>query len=201
LKVKDTKKKVNINNGKKTIHPKSLSYESVTKSNVKKILNLKENFPNLLAKKIKEIHRMVNNTNRKKSKVTITMKGSLCQQIIIPMNSENIYKVLSKLSDYVTNFNRLLRNIKSNTTADFIRLDSRDIIITMNNVAIQSDLDIIEKYIKRINTISADNILSPYLPQSKSYFKILGISFLNEVNGISIKLDDIKSIIKTIYII
>ena len=34
LKAKDTKKKVDVNNGKKTIHPKSLSYASVTGSNV-----------------------------------------------------------------------------------------------------------------------------------------------------------------------
>ena len=76
------------------------------------------------------------------------------------MNSENASKVLSKLSDHVANINRLLRNIKSNTTADFIRLDSRGIIVTMNNVAAQSDLDIIEKYIKGIDTIQADNISS-----------------------------------------
>lgn len=76
------------------------------------------------------------------------------------MNSENASKVLSKLSDHVANINRLLRNIKSNTTADFIRLDSRGIIVTMNNVAAQSDLDIIEKYIKGIDTTQADNISS-----------------------------------------
>jgi len=82
------------------------------------------------------------------------------------MNSENASKVLSKLSDHVANINRLLRNIKSNTAADFIRLDSRGIIVTMNNVAAQSDLDIIiEKYIKGIDTIQADNVLSPRLPQ------------------------------------
>ena len=74
-----------------------------------------------------------------------------------------MYKIISKLSDYIANFNRLLRNIKSNTAADFIRLDSRSIIITMNNVTTQSDLDIIEKYIKRIDTIQVDNILSSYL--------------------------------------
>jgi len=95
----------------------------------------------------------------------------------------NASKVLSKLSDHVANINRLLRNIKSNTAADFIRLDSRGIIVTMNNVAAQSDLDIIEKYIKGIDTIQADNVLSPRLPQSKSYLKILGIPFFNEANG------------------
>ena len=73
--------------------------------------------------------------------------------------------------------------IKSNTAADFIRLDSRGIIVTMNNVAAQSDLGIIEKYIKGIDTIQADNVLSPRLPQSKSYLKILGIPFFNEANG------------------
>ena len=131
----------------------------------------------------------------------MTTKGPSRRQIIIPMNSENASKVLSKLSDHVANINRLLRNIKSNTAADFIRLDSRGIIVTMNNVAAQSDLDIIiEKYIKGIDTIQADNVLSPRLPQWKSYLKILGIPFFNEANGMPIKLDDVESIIKITHV-
>jgi len=69
------------------------------------------------------------------------------------MNSENASKVLSKSSNHIANINRLLRNIKSNTATDFIRLDFRGIIVTINNVAAQSNLNIIEKYIKRINTM------------------------------------------------
>ena len=44
--------------------------------------------------------------------------------------------------------------------ADFICTDSKEIIVTTNKIAIQSDLNIIEKYIKKLNDIDTRNIIS-----------------------------------------
>ena len=74
------------------------------------------------------------------------------------MKLENISKILIKLSEYIANINRLLKNIKLNTVANFIYLNSRNITITTNNIAVQSNLDIIEKYIKNIDSIHSKNI-------------------------------------------
>lgn len=176
------------------------TYTNVAGSNIKKILNLKENFPNLLVEKIEEIYKTVKNSGKSKLKICIMTKGLLYHQIIILMNSETVSKVLVKSSKHVANINSLLKNINSNTIVDFIRVDSKDITITTNNVTAQSNLLTIEKYIKEINSIQSEDILTICLPQSKSYLKILGILYINKTNGTSIKLGDMENIIKTTHV-
>jgi len=194
------KKKATTNAGKNLILPKMSTYTNVAGSNIKKILNLKENFPNLLVEKIEEIYKTVKNSGKSKLKICIMTKGLLYHQIIILMNSETVSKVLVKSSKHVANINSLLKNINSNTIVDFIRVDSKDITITTNNVTAQSNLLTIEKYIKEINSIQSEDILTICLPQSKSYLKILGILYINKTNGTSIKLGDMENIIKTTYV-
>jgi len=60
----------------------------------------------------------------------------------------------------MVNINCLLKNIKLNIVADFIWTDSKDIIITTNSITAQNDLNLIEKYIKDIDIIQADTILT-----------------------------------------
>ena len=60
----------------------------------------------------------------------------------------------------MANINCLLKNIKLNIVADFIWTNSKDIIITTNSITAQNDLNLIEKYIKDIDIIQADTILT-----------------------------------------
>jgi len=62
--------------------------------------------------------------------------------------------------------------------ADFIQTDQHGIIITTNKIASPLSIQTIETYIKNINYIDSNNIGTPYLSQSKSYLKIIGISYL-----------------------
>jgi len=57
--------------------------------------------------------------------------------------------------------------MKSEVLADFICFDNQEIIITANKAVATSDL----------NNINSNNIMSSCLSQSKSYLKILGISY------------------------
>ena len=98
----------------------------------------------------------------------MTIKGPSCKQIIISI-SNNISKRFTKdSSSHIININHALKSIKSNTCTDFICTDSKGVIISTNNVALNSDLHEIEKYVK--NSLSANNnsIASSRLPQSKS---------------------------------
>jgi len=73
--------------------------------NVKDILKLKENFPNLLAKKIENIHNIINKTNKPKSHINMTTKDLSHKQIIVFMNSNNnliISLILSGLTIVVS---------------------------------------------------------------------------------------------------
>ena len=81
---------------------------------------------------------------------------------------------------------------------NFIQIINNRVIITTNKLVNTSDLKIIEKYIKNINSIESDSIESPCLSKSKSYLKIVELSYLLEHN--SIFPDIIKSIFKKLHI-
>ena len=137
-----------------------ISYTNITDINIKEILKLKNNFLNLPARKIEEIYKMVKNQNKSRPKINITTKELLHYQIIIPVHTKNATKIVTKLSEHMVNINCLLKNIKSNIVANFIWADSKGIIITTNSITTESDLNLIEKYIKDIDIIQADIILT-----------------------------------------
>ena len=160
-----------------------ISYANVVDTNIKDILKLKNSFPNLLAKKIEEIYKIVKDQNKHRLRINIITKGLSCCQIIIPICIESITKIMAKLSKHVTNINHLLKNIKLNIVADFIWADSNGIIVTTNSITIQSDLNLIKKYIKDIDIIQANTILIFCLSQSRSYLKILNIPYIDKTTS------------------
>jgi len=52
-----------------------LSYTQASSSNISKILKIKNNFPNLLTKKIENVHKMINDSSKMKPRINITIKG------------------------------------------------------------------------------------------------------------------------------
>ena len=100
-------------------------------------------------------------------------------------------------SVYITNINSMLKNIKSDIRADFVRTDQHGIIIIMNKVASTSDLQMVENYVKNVDYLDSKDIKILYLPQSKSYLKIIGILYLMENTDIFINSSVVKSILKT----
>ena len=64
--------------------------------------------------------------------------------------------------------------------------------ITTNKVASMSDLNTINKYTKNVNIVDPENIMASQLPQSKSYLKILGISYIKENINAPVSLDFVE---------
>ena len=62
------------------------------------------------------------------------------------------------------------------------------------------DIKVIEKYMKNLNIIDLTEVLNSRLSQSKSYLRILEISYFIEDTNLSILFDIINSIIKSTYI-
>jgi len=58
----------NSNKGRK-------SYVQASLPNINKVLKIKENFPNLLVKKIKNIQKIINKLRNKKPYISIILKG------------------------------------------------------------------------------------------------------------------------------
>jgi len=170
----------------------------VTPKNIaRETLKIKEVFPNLPNKKIEEMQKVINSSkNKVKPKINITTKGPSRKQVIVPMNNNIAKEFIKNSSSYIVNINCVLKTIKSNIIADFIRIDSKGIIITTNNVSSGSDLQEIEKYVKNLLSSDVENISLPRLPQSKSYLKIVGIPYISKKTNNQISSDDIENVLK-----
>ena len=110
---------------------KGHSYTQVSKNNIVEIVNIKNSFLNLLAKKIEEVYKVLN-----KPKLNMITKGSSRRQVIILMSLNNFQKFMLLSNKHVFNINRTLKDIKSDIMADFICTNNRGLIITTNKVVL-----------------------------------------------------------------
>jgi len=161
------------------------SYAQATKPsvNTSEVLKIKEMFPSLSAQKIDQVNNIVNGQNKPKPRIKMTTKGPSRKHIIIPMSVENTLSFMKNLSINVANINRQLRNAKTDILVDYIKSDSNGITIVMNKVTQQSDLSIIDQYVKNSSDINTLQVEDSRLPKSKSYLKIIGIPFYPHVNS------------------
>jgi len=111
------------------------------------------------------------------------------------MSSQNTNRIIAKSNTYVTNINRLLKDVRSNILADFIHADDKDIVITTNKVATTLDLNIIEKYVKNVDNVDRNEVISSRLSQLKSYLKILDISYYVKDTNLLITSDIVERVI------
>jgi len=162
---------------------KSYAQASKTSATTSDILKIKEMFPILNANKINQINSIVHGQNKPKPRIKMTTKGPSRKHIIIPMSSDNTASFMKNSSLNIANINRELRKAKTDVLVDYIWSDNTGIAIITNKLAQQSDLSIIDHYIKNsddINTLQVENLR---LPKSKSYLKIIGISFYPHPNS------------------
>ena len=151
---------------KKVLKPSKIKklYTQVINSllNVEDILYIKDVFPNLFANKVADILNITNkNVNTKKFKINIMTKRPLRKQIIISMIKSNVETIINSAYQYITNINRCLKEIKLNTSGNYIYCVNNGIVITINQFTIILILKTIEKYLKNISNINSDSIMSP----------------------------------------
>jgi len=156
---------------------KSYAQASRQSPSTSDVLKIKESFPVLNTSQINRVNNIVKENPKPKPRIQMTMKDSSRKQIIVPMSRDNSVAFLKNLSAYVSNLNRLFRNTKTEVMVDFIRLDPIRLVIATNKVVVQSDLQIIDQYMKKSDNINELQVEEPCLPQSKSYLKITGIPY------------------------
>ena len=71
---------------------------------------------------------------------------------------------MTKSNIHIANINKLLKGIKSEICTDFIHPDNREIIITINEVVFAFNLNAIEKYLKDLNNVNSNKVMSSRLP-------------------------------------
>jgi len=89
-------------------------------NNTREVLKIKEIFPNLQVNKIENIQRIIKGDGKLKPKLNMMTKGLSRKQIIVPMNSDNMIKLVAKSSTHISNINRALKNIKLDIKANFV---------------------------------------------------------------------------------
>ena len=128
------------------------------------VIKIKEIFLTIGINKIEQINNIVKSNTKAKPHIQMTMKEPSRKHIIIPMSSKNNMKFMKNSFIHVSNMNRSLRNAKSEVFTDFIQSDPLGIIVVTNKVSLQSDLQIIEQYIKNVDNINALQVEVPQLP-------------------------------------
>ena len=147
-------------------------------SNTESILKIKEVFSTLKMKNIDNIQCMIKGNSKPKPWINMTTKSMSRKQVIVPMNDTNKNNFMKKSNVYITNINRVLKNIKTDVMVNFIWQDLNGIIIVINKVTSTLELQIIKNYVKNTNHINAEGVKTPRLPQSKFYLKIINIPYL-----------------------
>ena len=67
------------------------------------------------------IYNILNNINQKsKPKFNMITKGSLRKQIIILINMNDSERVITQANNHITDINKLLKDVKSEISANFI---------------------------------------------------------------------------------
>ena len=105
-----------------TTNNKGKLYAQVSKSGntTKKVLKIKKAFPNLKADKIDNIQKIIKDNSKPKPRINMTTKDHSRKQVIVPINNDNKTKFIKDSSNYITNINRVLKNIKSETMIYFV---------------------------------------------------------------------------------
>ena len=175
------------------------SYAQVSKApaNMSEVLKISKAFSALNAEKINQINNIVKGVTKPKPKIQMTTKGPSRKQVIIPISKENIDSFMKNLSLHVANINWQFCNAKSEILVDYIHAEPLGITIVTNKVSQQSDLMIIDHYIKNSNDINLLQVKEPWLPKSKSYLKIISIPYYPHDNSQEcLSSNDIKLVLK-----
>ena len=181
-----SKREVNViskyfQNNKPSVEPKkpAISYAQTIKpsANTSEVFKIKETFPALNTNKIDQINNIVKGNLKSKPQIQMMTKGPSRKQVIVLISSDNNSNFMKNSALHVANINRQLQNAKSEVLVNYIHSDLLGTTVITNKVSQQSDLQIIDQYVKNSSDINALQVDKPRPLQSKSYLKIIGISF------------------------
>ena len=120
-----------------------------------------------------------------KPKLNMITRGPSRKKIIILMTKSNAELIMKSAHKHITNINEYLKNSNLDIITDFIHLSNNRVIITTNCPADATELSRIENFLKKIDNIDPVSIEVLCLSKSKSYMKIVGLSYNSELGVIT----------------
>ena len=94
---------------------------------------------------------MIYDFGKVKPRISMTTKDLSRRQINTLISNDYILNFIKSFGSYITNLNRIFKNIKLEIVAEFVQSDQYRIIITTNKITLLSNLYIIENYIRNTN--------------------------------------------------
>lgn len=137
------------------------SYTQTSKINIENIICIKDSFPTLSSRKIKEINNIIHKSNMVKPKIRMTTKGPLHKQVIILMNKSNRKVIMKQANFHINNINRHLKDANSKNFANFVCLENHEVIITTNQTVSAQNMSIIDNCVREIENINSKHIDIP----------------------------------------
>ena len=125
------------------------------------------------------------NEGKMKPKLNMMTRGPSRKEIIILMTKSNAELIMKSAHKHITNINEYLKNSNLDIITDFIHLSNNRVIITTNCPADATELSRIENFLKKIDNIDPVSIKVLCLSKSKSYMKIVGLSYNSELGVIT----------------
>jgi len=124
----------------------------------------------------------------------ITTHGPTRRQMLIPLNTPTA-EVVANAATTVESCNRGLVEAHSKLRVESVHKAWDGISMSTNFVASAAELEVIKQWFKKVASLAASTVVEPCLPQSKSFLKILGVSYWGNNSSLPITQAQVESII------
>ena len=104
----------------------------------------------------------------------MTTRRSFRYQVIISIETDNISKFMFLSGNHISNINSILKNIKLEILADFVHNNHCGLIITTNKIFSQYNPTTIKNYIKNINAIES-NLLLTLVMLNQTFYQCISL--------------------------
>jgi len=160
------------------------------------LLQLKEAFPNLPQTTIISIHQASLGMARASQggpshpavsrTLKMTTQGPTRHQVLIPLALAAAETVVANAASAVESCNKGLVSTRSKLRVESVRKAWDGVSISTNSVASAAELEVIKQWLKKTAGLGEITEVEPCLPQSKSFLKVLGISYWDSKTSLPI---------------
>ena len=107
----------------------------------------------------------------------MTTHGPTRRQVLIPLDTPTAEVVVANAATAVESCNRGLVEAHSKLRVESVHKAWDGISMSTNFVASAAELEVIKQWFTKVAGLAASTVVEPYLLQSKSFLKILGVLY------------------------
>jgi len=116
----------------------------------------------------------------------MTTHGPTRCQVLIPLDTPTAEVIVTNIAIAVESWSRGLVEAHSKLKVESVHKAWDRISMSTNFVASAAELEVIKQWLKKVTGLATSTVVEPRLPQSKSFLKILGVSYWGNNSSLSI---------------